>query len=241
MKITNNVFKLPENYSYRQNNYNKRNLLNVSKKDTVNFSGLGSSIETTEKFVASELPTIDDVIKLFNLKPEKLPSHLKPIVSSNNNKILGFVYPYTNGGELRVVKKLNRDIREGLTYLSFNRKNPNIPDVHINIDLKTHNFLKTSNLGKPIIADDNVLTFSENEVSEKGLNKLLKTFLTLIFKKDKIAVENHQEITKIAQKAKRKEIKVKDFEDKKINEIVAREYWEERLAEKQAERAKLEK
>ena len=222
MKVTNDTFRLACKNPYYRNNYNNPRIKDISNYDTVHFSGLTGPVEEAEKVIASNLPSIDDVIKLFNVSPQNLPSHLKPIVSSNS-KVLGFIYSYSNG-ELRVLKKLNRDTAEDLAYLSFVKKRPNLPDECINIDMATGDFISTSNNGKLLIIYDTIRRYNGSEKNIKELQNRIKNFLGLIFKEDKQSTPNTQEIITLKSKSRQKKIRVSDFEDVKINKIVEKEY-----------------
>ena len=169
--------------------------------------------------------SVESLLKIFNAKPEELPSHLKLVVSKQNNKVVGFAMDTEDGGKLKVFKKMSSEHKDDLRYLSIEKVSPDGNKSFLALDLGTKSFLKTSAVtGKPTIINEAVYEYSPAELKQMGVNEQLSKYLDEIYKTD--AETKPQEITllnNLKKTRKSKEISVEELEDKRLNKILDEE------------------
>lgn len=128
-------------------------------------NGIKPSITT----VPNANESLKKILTIFEGKGENLPDNLRLLVSPNNNKVLAFNLKTSDGGELKVSKKVSSEYKEDLRYLSFEETLPDGAKKFLSIDLLTNDFLKTGLKGKPVVINDKVLSYTPAELKEYGI------------------------------------------------------------------------
>lgn len=124
---------------------------------------------------------INNIMALFQKKPEELPPHIKPLLSPSNS-ILGFSLQTNDGATLKVSKKLNAKYGGNMAYLSFEKFFPNGEKSYMSIDLQTHKFLKMKDAGKPLIRNHTVYEYDKDEIKKRNMVEKFEAYTNEILK-----------------------------------------------------------
>lgn len=208
------------NYRTQNHNQTKQQSLNNTSFDSVCF---GAKITKPTK-------TFENILEIFDGECTDIPKHIKTMISSRTNKILGFTLKTSDKSDLKVMKKLSTEYGADLRYLSFEETLENGKKRYLNIDLDSNEFLKSSFAGKPIVEDGVLFNISREEAINNGIVDRLNKYIKDIFAKSNR--KTAEESTVLAQKKaviKKSKIKIEDinideFEDKKLNKLLENEF-----------------
>ena len=127
---------------------------------------------------------INNIMTLFQKKPEELPPHIKPILSPSKS-ILGFNIQTDDGATLKVCKKINAKYGENMAYLSFEKYFPNGEKSYMSIDLQSYKFLRMKDAGKPLIRNHSVYEYNSDEIIKRNMVEKFESYANTILKTEK--------------------------------------------------------
>ena len=117
-----------------------------------------------------EKTIVKKITDIFNMAPNELPADIIPMVGTRNN-IVGIKTQMDDGAILKVSKKFNSNYGDTMTYLSFEKLNPDSTKSYMSIDLCSFKFLKMKDAGKPLIKE---ISSKEHSVCEYSIDEIKK-------------------------------------------------------------------
>ena len=148
--------------------------------------------------ISSEILTPKDnlnkINELMNKTPEEFPIDFK-LKKTLDGKILGFSFNADDGALVRVAKSANQNYGNNVLYLKISKQYDDGRRTAMAVDLVTKKFLKLKDDGKPVIRNDVLYEYSDEEVKRRNMYSKLTDYVNEIYKKfDKTEKPNTPEI-----------------------------------------------